>query len=96
MAELPRARRGGTTLPGCSTAPGQARRLDEDTLVRRRRVLGDHHRDLLRSANGLAANLRTLGQEHQARELDEWARARRDRQLDGQAHLLRHPEGPER
>jgi hypothetical protein len=39
----------------------QARALDEDTLARRRQVLGDDHPDTLISAHNLAADLRTLG-----------------------------------
>jgi hypothetical protein len=38
----------------------QARALDEDTLARRRRVLGHDHPDTLISANNLAADLRAL------------------------------------
>ena len=36
--------------------------MDEDTLARRRRVLGEDHPDTLRSANNLAADLRALGE----------------------------------
>ena len=43
----------------------QARALDEDTLTRRRRVLGEDHPETLRSANNLAADLGALG-EHAA------------------------------
>ena len=39
----------------------QAGALDEDTLARRRRVLGDNHPDTLTSADNLAADLRELG-----------------------------------
>ena len=39
-----------------------ARELDEDTLARRRRVLGDDHPDTLNSATSLAADLRALGE----------------------------------
>ena len=39
-----------------------ARELDEDTLARSRRVLGEDHPDTLRSANNLAADLRELGE----------------------------------
>ena len=43
----------------------QARALDEDTLARRRRVLGDDHPDTLTSANNVAADLRALGEPEQ-------------------------------
>jgi len=39
-----------------------ARDLDQDTLDRRRRVLGHDHPDTLRSAHNLAADLRELGE----------------------------------
>jgi hypothetical protein len=38
-----------------------ARDLDQDTLDRRRRVLGEDHPHTLSSANNLAADLRELG-----------------------------------
>ena len=38
-----------------------ARDLDQDTLDRRRRVLGEDHPDTLTSAENLAADLRALG-----------------------------------
>ena len=59
----------------------QARALDEDTLTRRRRVLGDDHPDTLASASNLAADLRALGEHEQARALDEDTLARRRRVL---------------
>jgi hypothetical protein len=37
-----------------------ARELDQDTLDRRRRVLGEDHPDTLTTANNLAADLRAL------------------------------------
>ena len=40
----------------------QVRALDEDTLARRRRVLGDDHPDTVISAHNLAADLRALGE----------------------------------
>ena len=43
----------------------QARLLQEDTLARRRRVQGADHPDTLEIADGLAADLRKLG-DHQA------------------------------
>ena len=39
-----------------------ARELDEDTLARRRRVLGEDHPDTLTSASNLAADLCALGE----------------------------------
>ena len=41
---------------------GKARELDEDTLARRRRVLGENHPDTQKSARNLAADLRALGE----------------------------------
>ena len=48
-----------------------ARALDEDTLTRRRRILGDDHPDTLTSASQLAQDLFGLGNYRQARELQE-------------------------
>ena len=62
-----------------------ARELDEDTLARRRRVLGEDHPDTLLSARNLAADLRNLGEYQAARELDEDTLARRRRVL-GEDH----------
>ena len=45
--------------------------LDQDTLARRRRVLGEDHPDTLASAHGLAISLRGVGEDQAARELDE-------------------------
>jgi hypothetical protein len=56
----------------------QARQLEEDTLARRRRVLGPDHPDTLFSATNLTITLRTLGQDDQARQLQEWVRDRRE------------------
>jgi hypothetical protein len=42
--------------------PVEARALDEGTLERRRRVLGEDHPDTRRSANDLARDLRALGE----------------------------------
>jgi hypothetical protein len=50
---------------------GQARDLNEDTLARRRRTLGEDHPDTLASASGLAAALAALGEHQAARDLDE-------------------------
>ena len=60
---------------------GKARELDEDTLARRRRVLGDDHPDTLWSASNLAADLRAFGEQRAARELNEDTLARRRRVL---------------
>ena len=59
----------------------EARDLDEDTLARRRRVLGEDHPDTLTSANNLAIDLRNLGEYQAARELDEDTLARHRRVL---------------
>jgi hypothetical protein len=39
-----------------------ARDVDQDTLTRLQRVLGEDHPDTLRSANNLARDLRALGE----------------------------------
>jgi hypothetical protein len=62
-----------------------AARLNEDTLARRRRVLGEDHPDTLVSASNLAALLRAAGQTEAARDLDEDTLARRRRVL-GEGH----------
>jgi len=54
-----------------------ARELDEDTLARRRRVLGENHPDTLTSAGSLVADLRALGHHDQANEMQEWIDSRR-------------------
>ncbi|MEU4241349.1 FxSxx-COOH system tetratricopeptide repeat protein [Actinoplanes sp. NPDC026619] len=59
----------------------QARRIDEDTLTRRRRVRGDDDPMTLISANDLANDLRMLGEVERARELHEDTLARRRRVL---------------
>ncbi|MFI7598993.1 FxSxx-COOH system tetratricopeptide repeat protein [Actinoplanes sp. NPDC049681] len=65
----------------------QARELDEDTLARYRRVLGDDHPDTLAAANNLADDLRQVGEHERARQLDEDTLARRRRVL-GDDHPL--------
>ena len=55
----------------------EARRLNTDTLTRRRRVLGDDHPDTLISANNLALDLYELGDYRAARQIDEDVLARR-------------------
>ncbi|MGH3823264.1 MAG: tetratricopeptide repeat protein [Pseudonocardiaceae bacterium] len=49
-------------------------RLNEDTLTRRRQVLGEDHPDTLLSANNLALDLHALGEYQQARTLEEWVK----------------------
>jgi hypothetical protein len=63
----------------------EARELDEDTLARRRRILGGDHHETLISANNLAVDLRDLGDPRAARELDEDTLARKRRVL-GEDH----------
>jgi hypothetical protein len=48
----------------------EARRLDEDTLVRRIGTLGIDHIDTLRSATALAADLHRLGEFEDALRID--------------------------
>lgn len=62
-----------------------ARELDQDTLARRRRVLGESHPHTLISSNNLAADLRALGEVQAARELDQETLARR-REVLGEDH----------
>jgi hypothetical protein len=64
-----------------------ARELDEDTLARRRRVLGEDHPDTLWSAYSLVGALMTLREYHAARELNDDIIARRRRVL-GDDHPL--------
>ena len=59
--------------------------LDEDTLARRRRDLGEDHPDTLAAADGLAVSLRAVGEHQAARELGEDTLARRRRVL-GEDH----------
>ncbi|MGH3939727.1 MAG: tetratricopeptide repeat protein [Pseudonocardiaceae bacterium] len=55
----------------------QARALHEVTLNHFRRVLGDNHPYTLKSADNLAADLRALGCNEQARQLEAWVRTHR-------------------
>jgi hypothetical protein len=64
---------------------GEARELDEDTLTRSRRVLGEDHPSTLRSANNFAFGLRVLREYQAARELDEDTLTRK-RQVLGEDH----------
>ena len=59
--------------------------LDEDTLARRRRDLGEDHPDTLAAASNLAVSLRAAGEYQAARELDEDTLARCRRVL-GEDH----------
>ena len=63
----------------------EARRIDEDSLARERRVRGEDHPDTLTLARNLAVDLRRLGEYQAARELDEDTLARR-RVLGGEDH----------
>ena len=47
----------------------EARDLDQDTLDRQRRILGEDHPSTLATANNLAINLRYLGDVQAARDL---------------------------
>ena len=67
--------------------PQAARELNEDTLDRRRRVLGEDHPDTLTSAFILAAELSELGEYQAAKELNEDTLDRRRRVLGD-----RHPD----
>jgi len=58
-----------------------ARDLDQDTLARRRRVLGDDHHSTLASAGNLAADWRMLGDVQAARDRGHDTLARRRRVL---------------
>jgi hypothetical protein len=59
--------------------------LDQDTLARRRRDLGEDHPDTLAAASNLAVSLRAAGEYQAARELGEDTLARRRRDL-GEDH----------
>ncbi|WP_238697989.1 FxSxx-COOH system tetratricopeptide repeat protein, partial [Streptomyces sp. E5N91] len=64
---------------------GEARRLHEDTLERRRRTLGEDHPHTLDSAHSLAAGLHDLGHYGEARRMVEDTLERRRRIL-GEEH----------
>ena len=55
--------------------------LNQDTLARRRRILGDDHHDTLCSANSLAVDLIALSDLHAARMLTQDTLTRRRRVL---------------
>ncbi|MET8956441.1 tetratricopeptide repeat protein [Streptomyces sp. NPDC004533] len=63
----------------------EVRTLGEDTLARRRRVLGEDHPSTLNTAANLAIDLAALGQREEVRTLGEDTLARRRRVL-GEDH----------
>jgi Tetratricopeptide repeat len=82
---LARTRRRGDNA-GMAGDDGRAQvQLDEDTLARRRRDLGEDHPDTLAAGSNLAVSLRAAGEYQAARELDEDTLARRRRVL-GEDH----------
>jgi hypothetical protein len=84
-ASLARARRRGDNA-GMAGDDGRAQvQLDEDTLARRRRVLGEDHPDTLTSAFTVASELAELGEYQAAKELNEDILDRRRRIL-GDGH----------
>lgn len=77
-------------LAGVLTLLGEyarAQSINEDIVMRRRRVLGEDHPDTLRSVNNLATTSRRMGEVDRARELDEDTLARLRRVL-GDDHWL--------
>jgi hypothetical protein len=82
---LARTRRRGDNA-GMAGDDGRAQvQLDQDTLARRRRDLGEDHPDTLAAASNLAVSLRAAGEYQAARELGEDTLARRRRDL-GEDH----------
>jgi hypothetical protein len=82
---LARTRRRGDNA-GMAGDDGRAQvQLDQDTLARRRRDLGEDHPDTLAAASNLAVSLRAAGEYQAARELGEDTLARRRRVL-GEDH----------
>jgi len=80
----PATLRAGTSVAVALAEMGryaEARKLDEDTLERRRRLWGADHPRTLDSAGNLAAHLRTLGEVEAARDLDQDTLDRRRRVL---------------
>src|SRR5439155_1091068 len=74
-----------------------ARDLDQDTLARRRRVLGENHPHTLISAGSLAIALRDVGEMQAARDLDQDTLERRRRVLGQQPRRRRsHARGDRR
>jgi Tetratricopeptide repeat len=72
----------------------RARELEEDVLVRSRRVLGDDHPDTLRAQGNLAATLRSLGELDRAGSVDPSEAGPQVEQALGQPHsaLPRRPD----
>jgi len=67
------------TLANCLYTLGEyqrARDLGEDTLTRRRRVLGPDHPRTLDTAHNLTLVLRDMGRHRQARKLEKWIKSR--------------------
>jgi hypothetical protein len=62
-----------------------ARNLNQDTLERRRRVLGENHPATLLAASNLAVSLHAVGEHDAARALDQETLARR-RSILGDGH----------
>jgi hypothetical protein len=62
-----------------------ARDLDQETLDRRRSVLGEDHPDTLDTARSLASDLRELGEVRAARDLDQDT-LNRSRRILGEDH----------
>jgi hypothetical protein len=76
----------GETGPMDETfGPKETRELEDDTLARRRLVLGPDHPDTLWSASSLATSLRALGEAAAARDLDQDTLSRSRRVL-GEDH----------
>jgi len=65
--------------------PDMARSLNEDTLARRRRVLGENHPLTLLAASNLAVSMHATGAHDAAQALDRETLARRRRTL-GDGH----------
>jgi Tetratricopeptide repeat len=56
----------------------RARHLHEDTLARRRRLLGEDHPDVLGSTYNLARDLHALGEYKRARQVEDRIRSQRE------------------
>jgi hypothetical protein len=70
-----------------------ARDLNEDTLARRRRVLGEDHPDTLTSAGNLTLDLHALGEHQAARDLYEDTLTRYQRVLGDHPDTLTSADG---
>src|SRR4029077_13586368 len=82
---LARTRRRGDNAGMAGDDGRDQEQLDEDTLARRRRDLGEGPPATLAAASNLAVSLRAAGEYQAARELDEDTLARRRRVL-GEDH----------